>query len=163
MTEKKTVNLELRVPMTRTIYRIENIDQLPKEVRGTPWPTIESAGDPKTHYATQEILTTLALDHLSYHIRLMLSDQSTVLFMKKDHDELFYICPVVLDGGEGHKTIYELFWKVGTTGFRLYRVDNDSGEILSIAISRYDTDKMKALKECSCFYDSIMSLFIEKA
>lgn len=162
MTEKKTVNLELRVPMTRTIYRIESIDQLPEEVRGGPWPTVEPAGDPKTHYSTQEILTTLALDHLFYHIRLMLNDQSTVLFMKKDHDELFYICPVVLDHGEGRKTIYELFWKIGTTGFKLYRVDNDSCEILSMAISQYDTAKMNALRDCSCLYDSIMSLFIEK-
>lgn len=161
MIKKKTVNLELRVPMTRTIYRIENIDQLPEEVRGTPWPTIENAGDPKSWYATQEILMTLALDHLSYHIRLMLSDQSTVLFMKKDHDELFYICPVVLDHGEGRKTIYELFWKVGTTGFKLYKID-DSCEILSMAISKYDSAKMRTLKECCCLYDSIMSLFIEK-
>lgn len=161
MTEKKVVNLELRVPMTRTIYHIENIDQLPEEVRGSPWPIVEPAGDPKTHYATQEILMTLALDHLFYHIRLMLSDQATVLFMKKDKEELFYICPVVLDDGEGHKTTYELFWNVGTTGFRLYKVD-DSCEILSMAISQYDSAKMNVLKECCCFYDSIKSLFIEK-
>ena len=161
MIEKKIVNLNLRVPMTRTIYRIENIDQIPDEVENGPWPTVEPAGDPKTHYATQEILLTLALDHLSYHIRLMLSNQSTVLFMKKDQEELFYICPVILDDGEGHKTHYKLVWNVGTTGFRLYRVD-DSCEILSMAISQYDEDKMRALKNCACLYDSIMSLFIEK-